>query len=120
MPWSISMSVSGWERVREQLNQWEDADLIKAISDDRYEMVYPLAGPVHANAALCAAHSRLGRLSHDELVDAAYRLIEEHQTCEVGGHGVWIDREGFHIVWLDSDTRSKSHESQSHRGADHE
>jgi len=26
--------------------------------------------------------------------------LEQTNTCENGGYAYWIDREGFHVVWL--------------------
>lgn len=44
---------------------------------------------------------RLQDLPHDVLAERAFELIEQNNTCDNGGFVYWIDREGFHKVWLD-------------------
>lgn len=100
MAWEISISPEGWQEIRDELEQWEDDDLIEAICDDKFEVVYEKAGYDHAQRAFDAAKQRLEGLPHDELVDRAFELVEFNGTCENGGYGYWIDREGFHVVWL--------------------
>ena len=100
MAWSISITVEGWQEIRQELEKWEKQDLTNAICDDRFELVYEKAGQEHAQRAFVAEKKRLGNLPHDVLVDRAFELIEQNNTCENGGFGYWIDREGFHVVWL--------------------
>lgn len=54
----------------------------------------------HAERAAAAECNRLAVLPHVVLADRAYELIEQNNTCDNGGFGYWIDREGFHKVWL--------------------
>jgi hypothetical protein len=63
-------------------------------------MVYEKASQEHAQRAFEAEKRRLERLPHDILVDRAFELVEQNNACENGGHGYWIDREGFHVVWV--------------------
>jgi len=100
MAWEISITAEGWQEIRDELEQWEPDDLIEAICDDRFEMVYEKAGHDHAQRAFDAEKKRLEGLPHDILVDRAFELLEQTNTCENGGYAYWIDREGFHVVWL--------------------
>lgn len=101
MAWEISVSADGWAEIREKLDDWTCGDLIAAITDDKFEMVLAKAGQHHAERASAAERNRLNDLSHDLLADRAYELIEQNNTCDNGGWSYWIDREGFHKVWLD-------------------
>ena len=100
MAWEISITAEGWQEIRQQLGNWNKEDLIEAICDDRFEMVYEQAGHDHAQRAFDAEKKRLETLPHDVLVDRAFELVEQTHTCENGGYAYWVDREGFHIVWL--------------------
>ena len=100
MAWSISITAEGWQEIRQQLEKWDKDDLIEAICDDKFELIYEKAGPEDAQRAFDAEKRRLEDLPHDILVDRAFELIETNNTCEKGGFGYWIDREGFHVVWL--------------------
>lgn len=100
MAWEISITTEGWQEIRDELEQWERDDLIEAICDDKFELVYEKAGYDHAQRAFDAEKKRLESLPHDILADRAFELVESNGTCENGGHGYWIDREGFHVVWL--------------------
>ena len=99
------MSPNGWSKLRQRLDEWSDDDLVKALADDRYEGAASDGDEKQANDALNVAIEQLAKLDHEQLVDEAIRLIEKHQTCEAGGHGIWVDREGYHVVWLEDDTR---------------
>lgn len=103
MAWEISITADGWQKIRAELEQWEPDDLIEAICDDRFEMVYDKAGYAHAQRAFDAEKQRLAHLPHDVLADRAFELVEHTNTCENGGFGYWIDREGFHVVWPSDD-----------------
>lgn len=100
MAWSISISAEGWQEIREQLETWDREALIAAITDDKFERVYERAGEQHARRAADAERLRLEPLPHDVLVDRAYELIEQNDTCDNGGWAYWIDREGYHKVHL--------------------
>jgi hypothetical protein len=100
MAWEISISAEGWTEIREQLEQWKRDDLIEAITEDKFEMVYEQSDQHHAKRAADAERKRLERLPHDILVERAFELIEQNNTCDNGGWAYWIDREGFHRVVL--------------------
>ena len=101
MAWEISITADGWQEIREKLDDWDRASLIGAITDDTFERVYQHAGEQHAQRAADAERKRLEDLPHDVLADRAYELIEQTNTCDSGGFGYWVDREGYHKVWLD-------------------
>jgi hypothetical protein len=101
MAWEISISAEGWQEIRAKLDQWDRAALIAAITDDTFERVEQIAGQHHAERAANAEGKRHEQLPHDVLADRAYELIEQNNTCENGGYGYWVDREGYHKVWLD-------------------
>jgi hypothetical protein len=101
MAWSISITVDGWQEIRDELETWDREALIDAIVDDKFEMVLEKGGQHHAERAAAAERKRLEGVPHDVLVDRAYEVVEQTDTCENGGYGYWIDREGYHKVWLD-------------------
>lgn len=100
MAWSISISAAGWTEIRYELETWDREALISAITDDKFEMVQERAGDHHAKRAAAAERERLSNLPHDLLVDRAFELIEQNNTCDNGGWAYRIDREGFHKVHL--------------------
>jgi hypothetical protein len=101
MAWEISITAEGWHEIRQELEKWEKQDLINAICDDKFDAVYEKAAQEHAQRTFDAEQKRLENLPHDVLVDRAFELVEQTNTCENGGVGYWIDREGFHVVWID-------------------
>jgi hypothetical protein len=100
MAWEISISVAGWEDIREKLEKWSRRMLLNAICDDKFEKVLEYGDLQDAERAAVAERKRLENLPHDWLVDRAFALIEQNNICENGGYGYWIDREGCHVVWL--------------------
>jgi hypothetical protein len=101
MAWAISITAEGWQEIRDELERWGRRRLIAAITDDKFERVLEKGGQKHAERAAAAERKRLKTVPHDVLVDRAFELVEATDTCENGGYGYWIDREGFHKVWLD-------------------
>ena len=101
MAWEISITAEGWQEIRAKLDHWDRAALIAAITDDTFERVEQVAGQYHAQRAADAERKRLEDLPHDVLADRAYELIEANNTCDNGGFGYWVDREGYHKVWLE-------------------
>lgn len=100
MAWEISISVEGWAEIREILEQWDRDDLVAAIAEDKSEAVYARADSHHAERAAKAERERLQGLPHDVLVERAFELVEQNNTCDNGGWAYWIDREGYHKVEL--------------------
>ena len=100
MAWEISISAEGWAEIREQLEQSTRDELIAAIADDKFEAVYASADSHQAERAAKAERERLSDLPHDVLVDLAFKLIEQNNTCDNGGFAYWIDRAGYHKVEL--------------------
>lgn len=101
MAWETSITAEGWQQIRDKLDDWDRAALIAAITDDTFERVEQIAGQHHAQCAADAERKRLEDLPHDVLADRAFKLVEQTNTCDNGGFGYWVDREGFHKVWLD-------------------
>lgn len=100
MAWEISISADGWTEIRQQLELTSRVELIAAIADDKFELVYASANSHHAERAAGAERKRLQDLPHDILVDRAFELIQENNTCDNGGFAYWIDRAGYHKVVL--------------------
>lgn len=98
MAWCISISTEGWTEIRDQLEMRDRDQRIAAIADDTFERVIERANEHHATRAADAERKRLEQLPHDLLVDRAFDLIEQNNTCDAGGWAYWIDREGFHKV----------------------
>ena len=101
MVWAISITAEGWQEIHDKLERWSRRRLVNAIADDKFELVLKKGGQDHAERAAAAERKRLANVPHDVLVDRAYELVEANDTCENGGFGYWVDREGFHKVWLD-------------------
>jgi len=100
MAWEISISPDGWTEIREKLDSWSREDLIAAIADDKFELVYGKSDLHHAERAASAERIRLEDLPQDLLADRAFELIEQNNTSDNGGWAYWIDREGYHKVHL--------------------
>jgi hypothetical protein len=108
MAWAISIAVDAWQQIRDELATWSKKRLIDAIADDKFEAVFEKAGHHHAESAATAERRRLKRLPHDVLVDRAYELVEQTDTCDDGGWTYWVDREGFHKVHLPDEESTPS------------
>ena len=100
MAWAISITAHGWQELHDKLERWSRRKLVNAIADDKFELVFDKGGQEHAEHAVAAERKRLKNVPHDVLVDRAFELVEQTDTCENGGFGYWIDRQGFHKVWL--------------------
>ncbi|MEZ6131182.1 MAG: hypothetical protein R3C59_21115 [Planctomycetaceae bacterium] len=101
MAWEISITAEGWQQIRDKLDDWDRAALIAAITDDTFERVEQVAGHQHAQRAADAERKRLEDLPQEVLADRAFELIEQNNLCDNGGFGYWVDRGGYHKVWLD-------------------
>lgn len=103
MAWSITITAEGWQEIRDELEKWDRKSLLAAICDDKFEMVSEKGGQQHAERAAAAERTRLEDVPHDVLVDRAYELIEQNDSCDNGGWAYWVDREGYHKVYLPDD-----------------
>ena len=94
MAWEISMTPEGWETLRESLGYLPKGDLVAALAhgdvsmrnaegDDRVGADELAQDDV---ALLSERMSHYASLPIDILQDAAMAMIQEHQTCENGGH----------------------------------
>lgn len=108
MAWEISITDEGWQDIRTELETWSRERLINAICDDEYQRVERVVNdnglddiPVNI-PSIAAGNLRecLAGVDDDGLVDQAFNLIAENNTCDNGGYAYWIDREGFHKVTL--------------------
>ena len=108
MAWEISISDEGWQDILNELETWNRQRLIDAICDNEYQRVERIANDNNLGdfgvdlPAIAANHMRFALVDvlHETLVEQAYDLIVENNTCDNGGFAYWIDREGFHKVTL--------------------
>lgn len=102
MAWEISITREGWQEIRDQLddpNQWPKDSLIKALVDDFVE-AREEQGKAYSERLTKQKRKQLEKLPCDILADACFELIESNNACDNGGYGYWIDRQGYHKVWL--------------------
>lgn len=108
MAWEISMGSDGWETLRESLGCLPKGDLVAALAcgdvgmrsaqgDDQVDADELAQNSV---ALLSERMSHYVSLPMDVLRDAAMAMIEEHRTCENGGHAIYIDPDGDFKVEL--------------------
>jgi hypothetical protein len=100
MAWSISISDEGWEEIRTQLSKWSREKLINAISDDRYSKANKAFGDQIAIIVASLRMHEIHEYNQEHLVDIAFSLIEENNTCDNGGYSYWVDIDGYHRVEL--------------------
>ena len=108
MAWEISITDEGWEDIRKELETWSRERLINAITDDEYERIERIVNEHDINTpfinlpgiAADQLRNKLTTVETEFLVDRAFELIEENNTCDNGGYNYWIDREGCHKVCL--------------------
>jgi hypothetical protein len=104
MAWSISITDEGWGEIYNALHEWSKDDLLCAIEDDRIEQLfdrsrYPL--PYHQQMRIWhEIQILLSYASQEALADECYDLVKKNNTCDNGGYAYWIDREGYHKVYL--------------------
>ena len=97
MSWEISITQEGWQNIQNELNNWSREMLVNAISDDYFEMKEHTENEPSAKE-MEWFNSNLKSLPFDILVDRAFELIQENNTCDNGGFNYWVDREGYHTV----------------------
>ena len=101
MAWAISISSEGWEKIRAKLETWDREALIEAINDDTFERVLEEGGSeAEASKASKTQYDDIKHFGHDTLVDCAFELVEQTNTCDNGGWWYWVDREGYHKVYI--------------------
>lgn len=108
MAWEINTSAEGWDAIKAELETWSKKDLIFALAEDVYEKYVELGcSQEEINVRVRLFKSEMKRLaSHEVLVDAAIEKIQEHNTCDNGGNGFWIDRQGYHKVYTKEPSQS--------------
>lgn len=91
MPAEIPQEI--WNAVRSKLDSMDDDFLAKAIASDQFTEIYAKAFD-EANQAFEEQQRSLAQLPHDELVERAFKLIQEN------GVAFPIDRGHYHAVYL--------------------
>jgi len=102
MAWQISMSAEGWSNVRRNLHGMAKDKLVVALTDDLFEELEE-RGVELADIELAVADRRRDweSLPQDMLADICYDRVCHNDTCDNGGHRVWIDRQGYQTVPVD-------------------
>ncbi len=100
------MSAEGWAEVELSIRGKCRSALMKALLDDRAEMILERSNEKHAMRGVWAEFRRLRRLPIDILQDLAIAKVEENNLCANGGGEIYIDREGCHTVSLPDDYRT--------------
>ena len=118
MAWEISMSDEGWRNVRHNLSHWSEEKLIEALCEEQWSRVHDLSGGsmLHADRASSALRSRLALYywhgDRETLAGLVMNRIEAHNTCDNGGHAVWIDSEGYQTVPVSLDCDCEEEEEE--------
>ena len=103
MAWEISITDEGWSDIEEELYNWDKKALIQALCDDYFEQLEK-QGKAYETCKRRAAKKKYFLEQYpcfDALVRSCYEKIREHSTCDNGGNGYWIDREGYHQVYTE-------------------
>lgn len=89
MAWSICITPEGWEEIYECCHKQSKTWLFQAINEARQQQKEK-------------RHPRrlFKNLGQDSLADEAFRWIERTNTCQNGGYGYYIDREGYYQIEL--------------------
>jgi len=86
-----------WNDVRAKLADWSDDNLATAIASDLFTEIYAKAFDA-ANRAFEEEKGHLSHLSHDELVDRAFRLMQANRLF-----AFFVDRGQYHAVYVDDE-----------------
>ena len=100
MAWDLSFSAEGWADIRGKLNEWSRKALVVAIVDDKFDSVYEKGGMDNAERAANAERRRIRDFPQDVLANVAFELIQQNNTCASSGFAFWINRDGYHNVFL--------------------
>lgn len=87
MAWEISISHEGWQEIYEACHRKSKTWLFKAINET-----------LHQKGKKKYPQKQFRTLSQEALADEAYRLIEETNTCDIGGFNYWIDPQGCYKI----------------------
>lgn len=93
MSWELrgNFSAEYFTEIRARLELWPKAQLVEAIAFTMHERE-----PGHPRRQLDAEF--LAKLTEDVLAEIIMEMIEETNTTSPGGHQVYIDRAGRHVV----------------------
>lgn len=86
-----------WNEVRAKLAEWSDDDLAKAIASDLFTEIYAKAFD-DANRAFEEEKEHLSHLSHDELVDRAFTLMQANRLF-----AFFVDRGQYYAVYVEDE-----------------
>jgi hypothetical protein len=102
MAWDICITAEGWQDIRDELDTWTREDLVLALACDDAEAFDEQCSPSHERLAQFEGYraSEYTALALETLVDIAFERIETHNTCDNGGNGYYIDRDGYHQVYV--------------------
>jgi hypothetical protein len=101
MAWDICITADGWQAISDTLETWDRDALIAALVDDDIEAYEEAHDTFHVNgSAYHAERTAEYALMHESLIDEVLNRIRTHNTCDNGGNGYYIDREGWHKVYL--------------------
>lgn len=99
MAWEICITAEGGQEIYHELENWDKGELVVALAaDDAEQFEYTDLADLEAYENSRLEH--YGKLYHDTLIDIAFERIEQHNTCDNGGNGYYIDRDGYHKVYL--------------------
>lgn len=98
MAWSISMSDQGWRNVHQNLVLMNEEWLKDAIVDDRIEAWCETHTKLPSDRTIKSWYNSMRYWHIRTLAKECMALIRQHNTCDNGGHQVWIDREGYRTV----------------------
>ena len=103
MSWEICITAEGWSEIREQLDNpeiWTPEMLARALAAHDAE-VYDYSDLDDLERYESARTLFWREFPDDILADKCFELIERNNTCDNGGNGYYIDRDGIFQVFLD-------------------
>ena len=102
MAWEICISAEGWQEIEDTLQQWTTKDLAVALACDDAEAFDDQFNPSLERLEQYEGYqtSFYRELAHETLAREALERIMKHNTCDNGGNGYYIDRDGYHRVYV--------------------
>ena len=98
MSWEISIGPEVWNTIKQTLNTWSVSELTDALAVADVEEYLEEHPEEYANNPLEKMKDFYDGLPQYMRVQIALYRIEQHNTCNNGGNGFWIDQEGYHTV----------------------
>lgn len=102
MAWDISITAEGWNDIYNACHELDKDRLINAIADNYFEKLEEQGFAYNeSNKRALKLRYKLDQYcAQDTLADTAYSLIKSNNTCDNGGYAYWIDKKGYHKVYL--------------------